>query len=170
MNRSWPGSSRSDHPAASFAALGPHAVAVTHAHLVEDMFGERSPLGKLYELDAWILLLGVGHESNTSLHLAEARTAFAGKRFVDDGSAMLVGGRRAWVQYRHVDWDSDDFVELGAEYESQHASEDESKRESKHASKQDVAVHPAGSAGSEMRLLRMRPLVDWACRWLERRR
>lgn len=34
------------------------------------MFGD--PFGRLYELDAYILLLGVGHDSNTSLHLAQA--------------------------------------------------------------------------------------------------
>ena len=32
-----------------------------------------SPLGKLYEDDGYILLLGVEHSSNTSLHLAETR-------------------------------------------------------------------------------------------------
>ena len=30
-----------------------------------------SPVGRVYELDGQVLLLGVGHEANTSLHLAE---------------------------------------------------------------------------------------------------
>lgn len=37
-------------------------------------FGERSPLGRLYDLDASVLLLGVGHANNTSLHLADYRS------------------------------------------------------------------------------------------------
>lgn len=152
--RSWPKASRSGHPAASFAALGPLASAVTHEHPVGDMFGERSPLGQLYALDAWILLLGVGHDSNTSLHLAEARAAFPGKRTIDDGSAMLVEGRREWVRYRHVDWDSDDFAELGADYASEHG----------------VTAHRVGASDAEATLLRMRPLVDWGVKWLEEHR
>jgi aminoglycoside 3-N-acetyltransferase len=60
---------------ASFAAHGPNADQVTAGHL--DELGERSPLARLYELDAEILLLGVGHDRNTSLHLAELRAGVA---------------------------------------------------------------------------------------------
>ncbi|WP_375165566.1 AAC(3) family N-acetyltransferase [Streptomyces sp.] len=37
------------------------------------MTSPRSCLGELHRLDAGILLLGVGHERNTSLHLAGSR-------------------------------------------------------------------------------------------------
>jgi aminoglycoside 3-N-acetyltransferase len=73
--RTWPGVVRSGHPLASFAALGPNAQVVTAGH--EDELGERSPLARLYELDAEVLLLGVGHDRNTSLHLAEVRAGLA---------------------------------------------------------------------------------------------
>ena len=33
-------------------------------------FGERSPLARVYDLDGRVLLLGVGHGNNTSLHIA----------------------------------------------------------------------------------------------------
>lgn len=59
--RSWPGAWRSDHPHVSFAALGPDAAAVTGGHRLADGLGEGSPLARLYELDAAVLLLGVGH-------------------------------------------------------------------------------------------------------------
>jgi aminoglycoside 3-N-acetyltransferase len=76
--RSWPGSLRSNHPTSSFTALGPNADRITGDHGDEyEGLGERSPLGRLYELDAQILLLGVGHDRNTSLHLAEARAGIA---------------------------------------------------------------------------------------------
>ena len=72
--RSWPGSTRSAHPLASFAALGPNSDLITGSHELANSLGEGSPLARLYELDASVLLLGVGHANNTSLHLAEYRT------------------------------------------------------------------------------------------------
>jgi len=35
--------------------------------------GNESPLAKIYDLDGYVLLLGVDHDKNTSLHLAEVR-------------------------------------------------------------------------------------------------
>jgi aminoglycoside 3-N-acetyltransferase len=49
----------------SFAAIGPQAEPITAGHVLESGLGKGSPLARLYELDAAILLLGVGHASNT---------------------------------------------------------------------------------------------------------
>jgi aminoglycoside 3-N-acetyltransferase len=65
-----PGVSRSDSPH-SFAALGPHATDITAPHPVDVPHGLDSPIGRAYELDAEILLLGCGHDANTMVHLAE---------------------------------------------------------------------------------------------------
>jgi len=76
--RTWPGALRSTHPVASFSAVGPNAERVTAGHSGEsDGLGEGSPLARVYELDGDVLLLGVGHDRNTSLHLAEARAGVA---------------------------------------------------------------------------------------------
>src|SRR5262245_61035348 len=69
---------RSLHPQVSFAARGPHADLITADHPLAYGFGEATPLARVYDLDGWVLLLGVGHGNNTSLHLAEHRANFAG--------------------------------------------------------------------------------------------
>lgn len=65
-----PGVSRSDSPH-SFAALGPHAAEITAPHPIDVPHGFDSPIGRAYDLDAEVLLLGVGHDANTIVHLAE---------------------------------------------------------------------------------------------------
>ena len=74
--RSHPGAVRSRHPTYSFAAWGADAEAVVADHPYEDGLGEASPLGAVYDRDGSVLLLGVGHAVDTSLHLAEYRAAF----------------------------------------------------------------------------------------------
>ncbi|MEW6734158.1 MAG: AAC(3) family N-acetyltransferase [Acidobacteriota bacterium] len=68
----YSGVRRSSHPIASIAALGRHANFITSDHSLHEPEGWSSPVGRLYELDGWILLLGVDNRRNTSLHLAES--------------------------------------------------------------------------------------------------
>jgi len=72
--RRLPGVRRSDHPFA-FAALGPRAAAITGDPIPVPPHRAESPIGRVHELDGQILLLGVGHDSNTTIHLAEAMAA-----------------------------------------------------------------------------------------------
>jgi aminoglycoside N3'-acetyltransferase len=65
-----PGVRRSHHPFA-FAASGPHAALVTSDPIAFPPHAPESPIGRVHELDGQILLLGVGHDANTTLHLAE---------------------------------------------------------------------------------------------------
>lgn len=65
-----PGAVRSDHPF-TFAARGPEARRITSDSLPIPPHRLESAIGRAWELDAQILLLGVGHDSNTTIHLAE---------------------------------------------------------------------------------------------------
>ena len=107
--RHLPGARRSSHPHVSFAAVGPNAEAITRSHPLADGLGDQSPLAVLYDLDAWVLLLGVGHANNTSLHLAEYRCGGLGVERVEQGSPVLVDGERRWVTYSELDGSTDDF-------------------------------------------------------------
>jgi aminoglycoside 3-N-acetyltransferase len=59
--------------------------------------GEASPLARLYDLDAWVLLLGVGYQRNTCFHLAEYRCRFAAHEACRRGAPILrnEGARQA---------------------------------------------------------------------------
>jgi aminoglycoside 3-N-acetyltransferase len=70
--RSLPGVVRSTHPGASFAARGPRAPEICAPQPLSPPHGHESPVGRVYHLGGQVLLLGVGHSENTSLHLAES--------------------------------------------------------------------------------------------------
>src|SRR5262249_23639480 len=65
-----PGVLRSSHPFA-FAAAGPAAARIISGPLPLPPHILDSPVGHVYELEGQVLLLGVGHDANTTLHLAE---------------------------------------------------------------------------------------------------
>lgn len=147
------GTLRGDHPNASFAARGPMARRILGEHPLGDELGERSPLGRLYAFDARVLLLGVGHGNDTSLHLAEARASFPGKRTLLQGAPILRGGRREWVRYESLRHEDGDFGEIGAAFE------------------RETGAARVGQVGrGEARHFSQRELVDFGVRWMEARR
>jgi aminoglycoside 3-N-acetyltransferase len=150
--RTWPGTLRSDHPVVSMAAHGPNAAYLVADHNLEDDMGEKSPLARLYDLDGHVLLLGVDHSNNTSLHLAEYRANYPGKRNLRIGSAVMVDGRRQWVPYEVLDTQTDDFSAIGDAFDELH----------------DVEIRRINNA--DVRLFRQRLLVDFAVAWMERNR
>lgn len=96
--RTWPGVLRSNHPTSSLAAWGGQAETILHDQSLEDPFGENSPLARLYDLEAKVLLLGVTFESCTILHLAERRT-WPHQTLIQEGAPLIVDGKRRWQRY-----------------------------------------------------------------------
>lgn len=153
MFRKWPGALRSDHPARSVAAFGKHADYLTCGHTLSNIFGEGSPVAKLYELDGYVLLMGVGYDKNTSLHLADARAEYPGKHLVKESSAVMVNGEREWVTYETLYVDGEDFERIGEAFESGEGR---------------VTSRMLGNG--TIRLMRQRDLVDFAVDWIQRNR
>jgi aminoglycoside 3-N-acetyltransferase len=111
--RTWPGTVRSDHPHSSFCAWGQQAQSITDDHPLHNGMGDNSPLARIYALEGWVLLLGVGFGNNSSLHLSEYRADYPSKASEINGAAMLVDGERQWVPIRDLELESEDFVAIG---------------------------------------------------------
>jgi len=69
--RKLPGAVRSLHPTHPIAGIGPDAPAVLRDHDKAHAFGVGSPCWKLWQRDAWVLLLGVDNNANSVAHVAE---------------------------------------------------------------------------------------------------
>jgi aminoglycoside N3'-acetyltransferase len=95
-----PGVLRSDSPH-SFAAVGPRAAEIVAPHPPEVPHGLDSPVGRVFEMDGYVLLLGVGHDGNTTVHLAEV---LAGVRYYRPKHlTILDNGQPARLEYREID-------------------------------------------------------------------
>ncbi len=95
-----PGVLRSDH-AFAMAALGPDAAVITADPLPLPPHIPESPVGRVHDLDGQVLLLGVEHSENTTLHLAEI---LAGVPYrVAKHCWVMKDGRAARVEYGEND-------------------------------------------------------------------
>lgn len=95
-----PGVVRSNHSEA-FAAAGPRASEITRDPLPLPPHIPASPVGRIHDLDGQVLLLGVGHDVSSTLHLAEliARVPYGVPKFC----TVLQDGQPVRVEYREND-------------------------------------------------------------------
>lgn len=106
-----PGVLRSDSPHA-FAARGPAAPTITAPHPIDVPHGLDSPVGKVHELDGQVFLLGVGHDADTTVHLAEF---LAGVRYRRRKHlTMLRDARLIRLEYEEIDHCCENFRHVDA--------------------------------------------------------
>lgn len=144
---------RSSHPQQSFAARGVKAAKIVKRHSLDFGLGEGSPLARIYEIEGWVLLLGIGYNNNTSLHLAEYRADYRGKKFREDGAPILIEGERQWVTLQDIELDDSDFVAIAESF-----------------ARETGLVRYGFVAQATARLMPQRPLVDYAVQWMQRNR
>jgi len=145
--RTWPGALRSNHPHVSFAAVGARAADIVAGHRLDDALGESSPLGAVYRLKGKVLLLGCGHDSNTSLHLAEWRQGNPPRRETG-ASIRQSSGLGRWVTWTDVHEDEEDFDVIGAQFDA------------------TGSVQTGRVGKSPARLMPQRELVDFGTAWI----
>ncbi|UVE49511.1 AAC(3) family N-acetyltransferase [Haloferax larsenii] len=149
--RNYPGVVRSGHPVYSVAAWGAAAEEIVADHSIDHGLGENSPLARAYDRDADVLHLGTGYSTNTSIHLAEYRADFE-KEYTTSSAPLLRDGERVVVEYDDLETSTDDFEELGADFEAE----------------VDVTEGVVGAA--TCKLMDQPELVDFAVDWFEANR
>lgn len=145
---------RSNHPQLSFAAYGKYSEYITGSHELPYSLGEGSPLARMYELGGYVLLLGVDHGNNTSIHLAEYRASYPSKKLIKSEAPIIENGLRVWKSFNEINLDADDFDTIGKVFESE---------------RKDLVKK--GSAGyAEAILCPQRELIDYAVIWMNENR
>jgi aminoglycoside 3-N-acetyltransferase len=145
--RTCAGAVRSPHPQTSFAAVGPAAQWLMAVHDLNSHLGDRSPLGRLYEVGADIVLIGRSFAFCTGFHLAEYRRADP-PRQRPYRCFVLADGVRTVVDFVAPDLDDRDFIRVGD------------------ALRATGAVTTGYVGYAETRVVSFRRAVDFAVNWM----
>jgi aminoglycoside 3-N-acetyltransferase len=145
------GTLRSAHPVTSWAVLGGRAEELTVDHPFEDPEGVDGPVGRAWRADAQVLLLGCGHDANTTIHLAESLLDMPHLRTLPDRCPVRAeSGEREWRPVTKTTKCSDGFTKIEPHLER-------------------AGVIRRGQVGSaEAQLLRSRDIVRGATELLAR--
>ncbi|WP_440117797.1 aminoglycoside N(3)-acetyltransferase [Paenibacillus sp. QZ-Y1] len=144
---------RSSHPHVSFAAWGKDAKKIIENHNLNYALSETSPLGRISELEGFILLLGAPTNSNTSLHLAEykQKNSFIKPKVWD--VKMCINGEEKWITYDDINNESDDFDIIFDDFKSK------------------TNLVKEGLVGQGLSyLLPQREMIDFALDWMNQNR
>lgn len=117
--KNYPGYLRSKHPLNSVGALGLNAEYFTSEHELEASEGLNSPIGKLYQRNGWILLIGVNMTKCSAIHLAEYMADL--DYLKDTKMTVLAGkvdGKNLWVKLKKYPDKSDCFDRIEHDFDS----------------------------------------------------
>lgn len=116
----YKGTKRSSHPLYSFCAYGRKADEIISKHDYNFGFGTDSPLGKLYDLNAKVLMIGTDCDSNTSIHLAEN---FLDREVIYESAPVIVENEKKWIEFKNIELDIyDDFPIIEEEFKKKYAN------------------------------------------------
>lgn len=158
--RTRAGAQRSGNPGASVAALGARAGWLTADHPLHYGYGENSPLARLVDLDARVLMVGAPLDTMTILHHAEHLARIPGKRIVHaDVPFRSDAGATSW---RTIE-----------EYDTEHPIVDDLDDDYFGTVVSDLLTHGNGRSGrvghSASVLVDAADVVGHAVNWLESR-
>lgn len=145
--RTFPGVIRSNHPAVSFAAGGKDAKSLMADHSLAYGLGESSPLRKLEDAEAKVLMLGADYDATTCFHLAEYRQPEL--PVIEKGAPILnEQGERVWTKYEEIKTQEDRFLLCGKAMEHL------------------IKVQSGKIGSAESRLFSLPEAVEFAADWL----
>lgn len=161
--RTWPGACRSVHPEANLVAVGTCAGWLTGSDLDDDPYGEQSPLARIVEADATILLLGAPLSALTLVHHAERIAAAEPKRWASYEMPIRHHGSTSWHRFHTID------TSQGA-YNYHPFTGDVGYIEAIACSALDAGIgRQAAIFGATCHLFPARQLVEHARTWIEQR-
>lgn len=122
--RTWPGARRSDHPLASFVAVGALAAELTAHHPWQYGHGPNSPPARLCAAGGAVLVLGPLLSHLTLLHHAEHLAPIPEKRIDRYAMPVVREGVRVWVTIEEYDTthgiadfgEDDSFAAIGRDF------------------------------------------------------
>ena len=145
--RTYPGTLRSNHPYVSFCANGRLAQEIVADHVITPSQGMETPLGKLYNLGAKVLLLGVDYDCCTAFHLSEALAEKCAK--ITEHWLMVENGTPRWKIVEDYAYEGDyEFADIGKDFEQN----------------REVSIKQIGLA--TCKLFDFKSAVDFATTWL----
>jgi aminoglycoside 3-N-acetyltransferase len=151
--RTYPSVHRSQHPVRSFAAWGTNSKKIVKNHKYPYGHDDNSPLADIYELDGKIVLQGVTHGSNTSIHLAEHRADY-NKDIRQNGAPVIISDERKWITFPEIIYpenNKDQRIKIGEEFKEKYPEK----------------VSEAHTGNAKTIVLPQRDLVDFSVEWIE---